>query len=366
MTVQSVALFAALAFFVSCNTPPAGGDPGPADPEATPLAKNLLKNLHDLSAQGIMLGHQDALAYGMGWKGEEFRTDINDVIGDHPAVFGWDLGHMGDEANIDGVPFSEMKRLATAAFERGGINTYSWHMRNYAIGGSSWDTDSCVEACLPGGAVHELYLRRLDQAAAFFSELRTASGELIPVTFRPFHEMGGSWFWWGEGNCSPEQYKELFRFTIDYLRKEKGQHQLLIVYSPDKFSSAEEYLRYYPGDDYVDILAFDDYGGMKDRVSMQGPVRSLKILDSLGTVHNKLTAFSETGQETIPDSLWYSRVVLPVLETNPGISWILFWRNGRPDHFYAPFPGHPAVPDFRAFMDNELMLSLSELPDMYK
>ena len=57
----------------------------------------------------------DTLAYGMGWKGEEFRTDINDVLGDHPTVFGWDLGHLGDEENIDGVPFEDMKLWAISA-----------------------------------------------------------------------------------------------------------------------------------------------------------------------------------------------------------------------------------------------------------
>jgi mannan endo-1,4-beta-mannosidase len=80
-----------------------------SDPEATPQAKALFRHLTDLSGKHVMVGHQDALAYGMGWKGEEFRTDINDVMGDHPAVFGWDLGHLGDSENIDGVPFEDMK-----------------------------------------------------------------------------------------------------------------------------------------------------------------------------------------------------------------------------------------------------------------
>ncbi len=132
------------------------------------MATALFSNLQELSGNHVLVGHQDALAYGMGWKGEDFRTDINDVLGDHPAVFGWDLGHMGDEENIDGVPFEDMKRWAIAVYEKGGVNTFSWHMRNYAISGSSWDKDSCVSACLPGGEKHELYLERLDQAADSF------------------------------------------------------------------------------------------------------------------------------------------------------------------------------------------------------
>jgi mannan endo-1,4-beta-mannosidase len=308
------------------------------------------------------------LAYGMGWWGGEFRTDIHDATGDHPAVFGWDLGHIGDERNIDSVLFTDMQRWAIAAYEKGGVNAYSWHMRNYAHGGSSWDTDSCVEACLPGGAVHDIYLEKLDQAAEFFSGLRASDGELIPVIFRPFHEMTGSWFWWGEGNCSPDQYKELFRFTVNYLRKEKAMHQLIISYSTDIFEDAEEYLRYYPGDEYVDMVAFDDYHRIKSNKTVGQTIRMLEITDSIARQRGKLTAISETGMETLPYATWYTDVILPMFKTNEATrraSYILFWRNGRPDHFYAPHPGHPAVPDFKAFLQDPMILGLSELPDLY-
>ncbi len=342
--------------------------PGLSDTLASSMASALFSNLQSISADHILVGHQDALAYGMGWKGGAFRTDINDVLGDHPAVFGWDLGHMGDERNIDEVPFEDMKKWAIAVYEKGGVNTFSWHMRNYAMGGSSWDRDSCVESCLPGGAVHELYLERLDQAADFFSGLKTESGELIPVIFRPFHEMTGSWFWWGHGNCSAEQYRALFRFTIDYFRKTKDLHQLIIAYSSDRFNTAEQYMDFYPGDDYVDVMAFDDYHGLASKERTSGTIHMLEILDSLSNAHQKIMAISETGLETIPNEKWFTDVVLHTLNANESTrkaAWILFWRNGRPDHFYAPHPGHPVVPDFIEFMNHELMLSMSELPDLY-
>jgi len=352
------ALILSLSFFLySCQ-------PALSDKNASPLAKSLYTQLTEWSADHVLLGHQDALAYGMGWKGEEFRSDINDVLGDFPAVFGWDLGHLGDRQNIDSVPFTAMQNWARAVHKKGGINTYSWHMRNYAVNGSSWDRDSCVEACLPGGEVHELYVQKLDLATDFFSGLRTEEGDLIPVVFRPFHEMTGSWFWWGKGNCSSEQYKELFRFTIDYLRKDKDQHQLLIAYSPDKFLTAEQYMEFYPGDDYVDIMALDDYHGFHSIESSTQTVKRLEIIDSLSTSHKKLMAVSETGLETIPNEKWFTEVVLPTLNANAStrrVAWILFWRNGRPDHFYAPYPGHPSAPDFIEFMNHDLMLSLSEL-----
>ena len=369
MTLRTLGILGFLIMIFGCKPGPEKTYPiSLSDPDASQMAKVLFNNLYELSTDHVLLGHQDALAYGMGWKGEEFRTDINDVLGDHPAVFGWDLGHMGDEQNIDGVPFKDMQKWAIAVYEKGGVNTYSWHMRNYAIAGTSWDKDSCVEACLPGGEVHELYLERLDQAAEFFSALRTENGDLIPVIFRPFHEMTGGWFWWGHGNCSAEQYKELFRFTIDYLRKEKGLRQLIIAYSSDRFKTTEEYMESYPGDDYVDVMAFDDYHGLASKERTPGTIHMLEIIDSLSTQHQKLMAISETGLETIPNDKWFTDVVLHTLNANESTkkaAWILFWRNGRPDHFYAPHPGHPVVPDFIEFMNHDLMLSLSELPDLY-
>lgn len=377
--MKSAILLCAVTFLLSCTnrtgSPEKKINPSPvaeirlSDQEATPLSSRLFSNLQKLSGSHVLLAHQDALAYGIGWKGDAFRTDINDVSGDHPAVFGWDLGHLGDEENIDGVPFADMQKWAKAAFEKGGINTYSWHMRNYAMGGTSWDTDACVEACLPGGEVHELYLEKLDLAARFFSGLKTDQGELIPVVFRPFHEMNGGWFWWGSASCTPGQYKEIFRFTIDYLRNEKQMHQLIVVYSTDLFTSAEEYMRFYPGDDYVDIMGFDDYKGLRAKSETPRTVFMLETLDSLSTRHGKLMTISETGLETIPNENWFTDVVLSTLKTNVSTrkaSWILFWRNGRPDHFYAPHPGHPSAADFIAFMNDSLMLSLSEIPSLYQ
>ena len=370
MTRPFLAFLGLLLLLHACKPDPKISSPFVlSDPAASSMATALFSNLQELAGDHVLVGHQDALAYGMGWKGEDFRTDINDVLGDHPAVFGWDLGHMGDEENIDGVPFEDMKKWAVAVYEKGGVNTFSWHMRNYAISGSSWDRDSCVPACLPGGEKHELYLERLDQAATFFSGIKTKSGELIPVIFRPFHEMTGSWFWWGKGNCSAEQYKALFRFTIDYLRKDKGLNQLIIAYSSDRFTSAGQYMEFYPGDDYVDVMAFDDYHGLARKESTPGTIRMLELLDSLSTVHQKLMAISETGLETIPNEKWFTEVVLATLDASESTrkaAWILFWRNGRPDHFYAPHPGHPSVPDFIEFMNHDLMLSLSELPDLYQ
>ncbi len=42
----------------------------PADKHATPETINLYNNLKRVLGKGVMLGHQDDLAYGFGWKYE--------------------------------------------------------------------------------------------------------------------------------------------------------------------------------------------------------------------------------------------------------------------------------------------------------
>ncbi|MGD9991669.1 MAG: glycoside hydrolase family 26 protein [Salinivirgaceae bacterium] len=335
-----------------------------SDKSASPESLALFAKLELLSQKGSMLGHQDALAYGIGWVGSDFRSDINDVCGDFPAVFGWDLGHIGDSANIDGVSFQQMLNWAKVVHQKGGINTYSWHTRNLHTGEGSWDLQTNIPDLLPGGEKHDLFLQKLDQLADFFNALIDTEGKLIPVVFRPYHEMNGHWFWWGTKTCTAEEYKNLFRFTVDYFREKKQMHQLLYSYSPDVYETATEYLEFYPGDDYVDILGVDDYKGIKSRETLDKTINRLSIISKLASEKNKLYTLSETGFETLSDSLWFTEVLLPVIadsELQIKPLWVLLWRNARTDHFYAPYPGHSSAPDFIAFKNNPLTLFLNDI-----
>ncbi|MBR4756538.1 MAG: hypothetical protein IK076_06325, partial [Bacteroidales bacterium] len=85
----------------------------------------------------VFYGHQDDLSYGHSWKVEDWesdpldRSDVMDVTGKYPMVLGMDLGgiEFGDEENLDGVPFGLIRKAALKHIERGGIVTFSWHLR---------------------------------------------------------------------------------------------------------------------------------------------------------------------------------------------------------------------------------------------
>jgi mannan endo-1,4-beta-mannosidase len=333
----------------------------PIDKQATLATISLYNNLVQWKAQGVMLGHQDDLAYGHSWYKEPGRSDVKDLAGDYPAVIGWELGNLelGAEHNLDSVYFADMRQYIKETFARGGITTLSWHGNNIATGGSAWDCkqDTVVANVLEGGRHHQGYLAWLDRLADFFLSLKGSNNEPIPVVFRMYHEHTGGWFWWGNKQCTPEEYKKLWRMTVDYLRNNKNVHNLLYAYSPATVRAKEEFFERYPGDDYVDIIGYDCYLTGIDsmaiaryRAEMQ---LNLRIITAYAEAHHKIPIIGETGLESVKDTAYYTDIVYPLLK-DYNISWILFWRNAweadKSNHYYIPYKGHKAAGNFNDFV----------------
>lgn len=337
------------------------------EPKLTLETQALFRNLKEISKDGIMFGHQDAVAYGVGWIGGEFESDVQKVSGSYPAVFGWDIGHIDSTENIDNVPFTDMKNWMIEAYKRGGVNTISWHQRNPKTGESSWDVTPVVTDILPTGSLNSKFNNQLDKVAELIGSLVTEDGVKVPVIFRPYHEHNGSWFWWGETPCPDSLYIELFRYTVNYLRINKGLKNILFCYSTDAFETKDDYLERYPGDEYVDIFGFDDYKSIRTPDTRDVLINRLKIVDELAKKRNKVAILSETGYETLSMHDWFSEVLLKGIKASQAnIAYVLVWRNARTDHHYAPFPGHPSVDSFLDFKNDSSTFFLNDLPSMYQ
>lgn len=330
-----------------------------SDKKATPETISLYKKLNQLTQKGYLFGHQDDLAYGVNWKYENGKSDIKDVTGDYPAVYGWDIAGLekDDASNIDGVPFDKMQQYIKESNERGGISTISWHFDNPATGKNAWDnTPNAVKTVLPGGENHQKFTSWLDKAAYFFLSLKDKKGKNIPILFRPYHELTGGWFWWGKGNCTPEEFKTLWKFTFDYLQK-KGVHNLIYVYNTSSFKTEEDFLANYPGADYADILSFDSYQNNDDKEGkkfIEEVQNQFKIINKIGQEQNKPIALAEAGYEAIPDTKWWTGVLVKAIGEYK-ISYVLLWRNHgwqekeQKMHYYAPYPGQVSEKDFVDF-----------------
>ncbi|MGY3051870.1 mannan endo-1,4-beta-mannosidase [Pedobacter sp. UYEF25] len=337
------------------------------DKKATTETKNLYKNLFKLMDKGIMFGHQDDLAYGTKWRFEDGRSDVKEVVGDYPAVFGWDIGqieHKKDE-NLDGVPFEKIRAYVKKVYDNGGVNTISWHVDNPATLKQAWDNTEATSSILPGGKNNVRYEEWLDNVAAFLNSLKGSDGKVVPILFRPYHELNGDWFWWGKKSTAVKDYVALWKFTIDYLRDKKQVHNLIYIYNTNSFKDIAEYMERYPGDDYVDVVSFDNYQFAKlganenelqeSSTKFKDQIRnSLSVLDAVAKKHHKLPTFAETGFETIPAKNWWTTTLWDALKDYK-ISYVMVWRNQgwlekeKKEHFYAPFKGQVSEDNFKDF-----------------
>ena len=335
----------------------------PIDSKATKETVNLYHNLKKVINKGIMFGHQDDLAYGVNWKYKKGRSDIKDVTGDYPALFGYELGHLEIDSpvNLDSVPFDKMKTYIEWAYKKGSLITLSWHVNNPLTGENAWfPAHGTVASVLPGGSKHALFLSWLDKVAAFAHDLKGPQGEAVPVIFRPFHELNGNWFWWGKKHCSPEQYKELFRLTVAYLRDEKNVHNFLYAFSTDAFSSKEEYLERYPGDEWVDIVGFDFYQREKPKEDYLPKMQfMLTTLEQVAKERNKIPTLTEFGGK-LDEANWWTETFLKALG-NHKMSYVLGWRNAGLKstgemEYYVPYTGHLTEKDFKTFVKEPRIL----------
>jgi mannan endo-1,4-beta-mannosidase len=354
-----------------------------ADTGRTERTEHLLASLKRTAGEGrYLFGHHDDTVYGIGWVGDEDRSDVQSVCGDKPAVLSFDLGHLelGDSVNLDGVPFSRMRQEIVRHFDRGGMVCLSWHLNNPLSGGTSWVADSLkeielhtVEAVLEGGEQHERFLGWLDRVADFLNSLETPYGIKVPVVFRPWHEHTGSWFWWGQEGCTADQYRDLWKLTTERL-KEKGVVNVLYAYSPNMMSDGgmEIYMERYPGDERVDIIGFDQYcfaaeGDTAAVAAFAADLdRNLDFICKAAQQHGKVAALTETGYEGVKDAYWWTHTLMPVLAKH-AISYVLVWRNAhdKPGHFYAPYPGHLSASDFVAFYNDPKTLFLKDVNGLY-
>jgi len=184
--------------------------------------------------------------------------------------------------------------------------------------------------------------------------------------------MEGGWFWWGRPYRTSNEFKSLWQFSVEYLRDSLQVHNFLYAFSTDcKFATKEQYLIDYPGDNYVDVLGMDDYWDFRpdgaNNPHLAG--KKIKIVSDLAQEKGKLAAMTETGLESITDSTWFTKKLLPVLRyKNAKLAYVMLWRNDNHmvHHFYGPFPGHNSVKDFMKFYNDDYTLFENDLKNIYQ
>lgn len=329
----------------------------PVDADATAETRALFHNLHRLATQGIMFGHEADNANGYGWQYTPGRSDVKEVVGEYPAVFGWDMGQyeIGYTWNVEGTNFVKMRQYIKDVYDQGGVNTISWHMHNPmdSTQSAKGTMDSVIYKIFADTVALNHYKAWLGGVATYVKTLVGSDGKTIPIIFRPFHEHTGTWFWWGKDRCTPDEFKNIWRFTIDYFRSQ-GVHNLLYAYSPDRITSQSDYLERYPGDDYVDILGLDCYDTINFHpgntfITTANPM--ISIVTTLARQKSKLSAITETGLSQVPVTNWWTQFLSPITK-DKNLSYVLLWRNFQ-TQFWTPYVGQASAPDFVTFHTDE-------------
>lgn len=347
-----------------------------------PSAILLLEKLEDASySEYILFGQQNAGHIGVSIdKRDGSESDIKNLTGKHPAVVGIDtLSFLGYEGTM-----SELVKVVKQLHKEGVIITLSSHMSNFSLGGDEYYDYSPNELegnvgvrILPGGDLNKKFLRFLDMIAEFASLCIDLDGVRIPMIFRPFHEDTGTWFWWGKGNLSDDDYITLFRYTIDYLRDTKGVKNFLYAYSPNgQFKKTSEIDARYPGDDYVDVIGMDVYHDLPVTTDhfFKDLVKSLSVVNEFAMDHGKIPALTEIGFRTL-DGLsdgyfegfapsgnkyvnWFTELLDCVCSSEDGqrLAYMLTWSNFSDTQFWVPYETknfrHEMCDDFMAFCND--------------
>ena len=369
------------------------------DPDADDSAKALYAYLQGLTeSDQVLFGHQNDVSRSVGTKDE--LGDVHDVTGSVSGIFGIDsLALFGSEAGgTDAKSALENSiNYSKKAAENGAIVTLSAHMPNFTSakikdnGDGTYDFFDCnfneskdlsgdsLKKILPGGEKNKVFTAYLDTIATYANKLQESN---IPVIFRPLHENTGGWFWWGTGNTA-ESYKSLYAYTRDYLESQ-GVHNMLYVYSPNgPLETEAEYMSRYPGDAYVDILAFDYYNDFNtypaesDTSFFDHLDQTCGVVSAVAKQHNKLAAISETGVRVMKKDGSDNEGLLvknnPVSEAKSGVNWYqkvndiakendmpyyMVWANFSDTNFYVPYKysdtmGQEMINDFISYYNNE-------------
>lgn len=285
-------------FICSC-----GKNPQPVNPDATPEAIELLEYLYSISGKEILSG-QHNYAHELTRSNDSIRA----MTGKTPALWGTDISSLDDDL------FKEAERQ----YKNGVIITLMYHQVkpfhhdslgfHRSVQGMVTD-EQWEQIVTPGTEYHTLWLEKIDQRAEVLKKFRDAG---IPVLWRPYHEMNGMWFWYGN-RPGENGIQKLWKIMYDRYVNLHNLHNLIWVWNANaprdwKDDEAYAYELFYPGNEYVDILAADIY---------KNDYKQSHHDELIELGKGKLIALGEVGVLPTPE----------ILLQQPKWAWFMCWAN---------------------------------------
>lgn len=226
--------------------------------------------------------------------------EIYKLTGRYPAIMGFDFVDYSPSRTEHGTK-SKQTEYAIRWSRMGGIVTFVWHWnapkdlidteelpwwKGFYTEATTFHLGNALNGRDPAG--YELLIRDIDVIA---KQLKILADRDIPVLWRPLHEASGGYFWWGAYGA--ENYKKLWKLLYERLTYTHQLNNLIWIYngqSPD----------WYPGDEYVDMIAEDVYTRPYDYESHYN--RFSRALEYTGKT--KMIGLSEIGVIPDPDLMY--------------------------------------------------------------
>lgn len=311
------------------------------NPYASRETKALMSFLVDNYGKKVIAGQQqESWVAGMG------RIDwLYQNTGKKPGLVGFDFMDYTPSRVEQGATSSDTDK-AIEWYKNGGVVTFCWHWNSPKglLQGKEWskgfyteNTNFDVAYAMnnPDSEDYRLIIRDIDAIAVQLKRLEEAK---VPVLWRPLHEADGGWFWWGAKGAEP--CKKLYRLMYDRLTNYHKLSNLIWVWS---FNSP--LADWYPGNDVVDIVAFDSYPAAGDYGSQVGT--NMNLLQIGG--NKKITAITENG--SIPDP---NRII----SEGAKWSWFCTWNGFESDS------NQNNLNHVKNVFNHDYVLTLDELPDL--
>ena len=256
-------------------TPPSGNI------SATPLTSNaaaqrLYTYFYEQYGQKVI----SSVMADVNWN-TKIADKVHTLTGKYPAMNCFDFIHIYVPTN-NWINYQDITPV-TDWVSAGGIVQLMWHFNVPINATTTPGSDGSGVTCTPsetsfkvsnalinGTWENQWFYQQMDKVIDVILQLQQQG---IAATWRPFHEAAGNatlreqaswakaWFWWGYDGA--DTYKKLWQAMYTYF-KQKGVENLIWIWTTQNYNGdSNNYYQdtdWYPGDEYVDIVARDLYG----------------------------------------------------------------------------------------------------------
>ena len=309
----------------------------PVNPHATQAAKHLLDFLYTIQGKYTLSGQHNFIGTG-----SKYTELVKEITGRYPLVWGSDFSfsYQGDEPQkfhhcgplnlsdpTENTYFTHlsppearqnMVRQAIQKHNEGYIITLMWHacppnFGDCCDGRTIWtlerrpSQEEWDDLTTEGTPLQMAWKQQADTIAEYLHQLKEAD---VPILWRPYHEMNGVWFWWCN-KPGKNGFQKLWIMMYNHYVNHHHLDNLLWVWNTNAprdtpGDEAFAYETFWPGHEYVDILAADVY--RKDwKVSHHD--------DLVALAQGKPIALGEVGEMPTPD----------ILNVQNQWAWFMVW-----------------------------------------